>query len=112
MPKQPFGGITHSGAKPLMETFHQAVQLHQRGDLAEARRLYKIVLRKQPDHFDALHFMCVIEAQRGLRDKAEQLIRKALHVNPMSAEAHSNLGNVQRDMGKLKEALASYDRSL
>lgn len=96
----------------LPDAFRQALSFHQRGDFAEARRLYKLILREHPEHFDTLHFLGVIEAQRGSHEKAEQLLRKALRINPDSAEAHSNLGNIQRDLRKYKDALTSYDKAL
>lgn len=95
-----------------MQALHQAAALHQSGELEEARRLYKAVLRGAPDNFDALHFLGVLEAQRGRHDKADGLIRKALRVNPHSAEAWSNLGNIQRDGGRPKDALTSYAKAL
>jgi predicted O-linked N-acetylglucosamine transferase (SPINDLY family) len=96
----------------LPDAFRQALSFHQRGEFAEARRLYKLILREHPDHFDTLHFLGIIEAQRGGQEKAEQLIRKALRVNPDSAEAYSNLGNIQRDLRKHKDALTSYEKAL
>ena len=38
--------------------------------------------------------------------------RKALAIKPDYAEAHSNLGNALRDLGKLDEAVASYGQAL
>jgi protein O-GlcNAc transferase len=90
----------------------QAASAHQRGDATEARRLAKQILRKAPDHFDALHLLGIIEAQRGHHDKAAEWIGKALVVNATSAEAHANLGNVAREARRLDEALASFDASL
>jgi protein O-GlcNAc transferase len=90
----------------------QAASAHQRGDAIEARRLAKQILRKVPDHFDALHLLGIIEAQRGHHDKAAEWIGKALAVNAASAEAHANLGNVAREARRLDEALASFDASL
>jgi predicted O-linked N-acetylglucosamine transferase (SPINDLY family) len=111
MSNPPFGTFS-SGNRLPPDPFQQAVALHQRGDLNEARRLYRLVLRQKPNHFDALHLLGVLEAQRGEPDKAEELIRKALRFNPRSAEAYSNLGNIQRDRKKFKDALASYAKAL
>ena len=83
---QPFGAAVQGNRERLSNALSAAVASHQRGDLAEARRLYKLVLRESPDHFDALHLLGVVEAQRGHHDKAVQLIRDALQINPNSAE--------------------------
>jgi protein O-GlcNAc transferase len=99
-------------SEQMLGTLKQAAMLRQAGDLKEARRLLKMVLRKKPDQFDALHLMGLIEAQRGNPEKSEKFLADTIRVNPSSAEAHANLGNVQRELGKLDPALASFDRAL
>jgi protein O-GlcNAc transferase len=99
-------------SEQLLGTLKQAAMLQQAGDLKEARRLLKVVLRKQPDQFEALHLMGLIEAQRGNHEKSEKFFADTIRVNPGSAEAHANLGNVQRELGKLEPALVSFDRAL
>jgi tetratricopeptide (TPR) repeat protein len=96
----------------LLDILRQAVALHDRGELKEARRLLKHVLRKRPDQFGAVHLLGLIEAQRGNPEKAERLLFDALRANPNSAEAHANLGNIQSSLEKFEAALASYDRAL
>jgi predicted O-linked N-acetylglucosamine transferase (SPINDLY family) len=80
--------------------------------LAGARRNLKVVLRKQPQLFDALHLMGLVEAQRGHNKDAEVLLRQAVRINPASAEAHANRGNVQRALERFDDAIASYDQAL
>jgi protein O-GlcNAc transferase len=107
---QAFGAM--SQRERLSNALSEAVACHQRGDLAEARRLYKLVLRESPDHFDALHLLGVVEAQRGHHDKAVRLIRDALRINPNSAEAHFSRGNVLLQLRRHEEALAAFDKAL
>src|SRR5687767_6417788 len=82
----------------LADTLQQAVSAHQRGDLTEAKRLYRVVLRKQPRHFDALHLLGMVEAQRGRPDRAKELLDQAIKIDGTSAEVFSNLGNVHRQL--------------
>src|SRR5262245_33073739 len=91
------------------EAMQQAVGQHQLGNLVEAIRLYKIVLRRQPHHFDALHLLGLAEAQRGRMAKAEELMRQALKINSGVAEVQSNLANVLHQLGRLPESLEHYD---
>ena len=49
----------------LPEAIGQAYAFHQRGDLIEARRRYRAILKTYPDQFDALHGLGVLEAQSG-----------------------------------------------
>jgi protein O-GlcNAc transferase len=90
----------------------EAAALYQRGDAAGARRVLKIVLRKVPHHFEALHLMGLVEAQRGHHKESEILLRQAARVNPRSGEVHANRGNVLRELGRFAEAIASYDLAL
>ena len=61
------------------------------GFAAQAMRLY--------DEANAL-------ASQGLAEEAEVAYRRALAVNPRFAEAHNNLGNVLRALGRAAEAAA------
>ena len=44
-------------------------------------------------------------AQNGQLDQAAFAFDKAINIEPSSADAHNNLGNVLRGLGKLEEAL-------
>src|SRR5664279_3150979 len=44
----------------LASAFSQALALHQAGRLADAEKMYRIILKAQPDHFDSLHLLGVI----------------------------------------------------
>lgn len=90
----------------------EAVQLHQRGQLEGARRLYAQVLAAAPEHVDALHFLGVLAHQIGLHDEAIELIGRAISRAPAHADAHLNLGNVFLRVGKLDAAAACYERVL
>ena len=104
--------VARNAAPTLGDLFNEAAALYQRGDLAGARRNLKTVLRKQPQQFDALHLMGLVEARRGHHKDAEVLLRQAVRVNPNAADAHANRGNVLREMGRFDEAVASYDQAL
>ncbi len=70
------------------------------------------VLRKHPGHFDGLHLMSILEAQRGHYKDAEKLVRQALLINPNSPDAQSNRGNMLRELGDYAGAVACYDVAL
>ena len=89
-----------------------AAAFFQSGNLVEAERLCTVVLRTEPNSFDALHLLGIVAARRGRFDEADRLLSRALTINQKSPEAYSNHGNVQRARGQFAEALASYDRAL
>ena len=45
----------------------RAFELHQRGRFDEAESLCRTVLAHEPDEFDTLHLLGLIEIQRGRR---------------------------------------------
>ena len=89
----------------IPQAFDLALGHHQGGRLVEAEEIYRLILERQPDHADALHFLGVIAFQAGQNDVAVELIRRAIAVKPDYPEAYGNLGNVLRKMGRLDEAI-------
>lgn len=86
--------------------------LHQAGKLAEAEAVYREVLAREPDHFQALHFFGVLEAQRGRLVEAESLIARSLKINSQVADAFMNHARILHGLGRTDEAVRSCDRAL
>ena len=96
----------------LQTLFNRGLAFHSRGNLADAERVYRDILRQQPDHFDALHHLGVIAIQTGHMEQAADLIERAIALKPSDAAAHSNLGKALRDLNRPERALASFDRAI
>jgi tetratricopeptide (TPR) repeat protein len=90
----------------------RALDLHQRGQLAEAEQIYRSILEAEANHFDAAHLLGVIYLQRGQFDAAEQQIASAIRINPNAAAAYNNRGNALQELNRLNEAVESYDRAI
>ena len=90
----------------------QAVQLHQQGQLDPARRLYKAVLRLEPNQPDALHLLGVLALQEGKPADAILRIQRAIEVRPGSAVYHGNLGVALQAVGRLDEAREHLERAV
>jgi predicted TPR repeat methyltransferase len=95
-----------------MDRMARAVGLHRQGRLAEAETMYRAVLKKNASQPDALHFLGLLEQQRGRSDEAIRLIRRATETAPEYADAFSNLGNVLKTTGELDEAEVCYRRAI
>jgi predicted O-linked N-acetylglucosamine transferase (SPINDLY family) len=93
-------------------TLAYSLDCHRRGLLAEAQKGYRLVLKKRPRHFDALHMLGVSEKQLGNREAAMRWIKQALLVDPQSAAAHSNLASLLMDLKQFEEAVASCDKAI
>jgi predicted O-linked N-acetylglucosamine transferase (SPINDLY family) len=96
----------------LQTRFEQASALHQQGKLADAERIYREILRQQPNHFGALHLLGVIALQTRHTERAVALIRKAIGLNGNVAAAHSDLGKALLYLKHSEEALASFDQAI
>ncbi len=82
------------------------------GDLSKAETVFQGILRSEPDHSLALHFLGTIRHQQGANDKALDLIKKALVVRPDFVEALNNLGTVYKTLGRYDAAADSYRKAL
>lgn len=89
-----------------------ALRHHQNGNLQAAESIYRQILHLDADNPEALHLLGVIAYQQQDYAKAATLIGRALARKPNFADAHSNLGNVFREMGRVDEAEKSYRKAL
>ena len=101
-----------SPAPTPAQLFEQAVGAQRQGRLAEAARLHRAVLAREPGHFGALQLLGVIRAQQGQLDSAVKLLRQAVARNPAAADAHNNLGLALHGLGRHAEAAASYQQAI
>lgn len=96
----------------LAQTMQQAGAAYNRRDWAEAERLCRMVLDTDPEFFAALNLLGIIAAQSGHPADAADLLGRAAAVEPQNPGALFNYGNILRDIGRLDEALAAFDRVL
>jgi protein O-GlcNAc transferase len=94
------------------EAFQTAMSLHRQGRLRDAERLYRKVLKAEPDHSGALHHLGVVHAQQGRFDDAIGLIRSALAKDPQSSEIWSDLGVTYEAAQRHAEAIPCYEKAL
>ena len=96
----------------LAPVLQEAIGQHRVGRFAEAAELYRRVLKKMPDHFDALYSFALMRLEQGEPQEALALINKAVKGEPRAAPAHCLAGAILNTLGRRKDALASYDRAL
>lgn len=85
---------------------------HKAGRLAEAEALYAAVLVAEPENFDALNRLGILNYQRGRLDEAHRLLMAAIARNPRSHAALANLASVLLALKRFNEALETCDRAL
>ncbi|MEA2824187.1 MAG: protein O-GlcNAc transferase [Alphaproteobacteria bacterium] len=101
-----------SAGPEALNRLKQAQELHQQGRHDEAETRYRDVLAVTPDNADALHFLGVLEAQRGRYEIAADLIGRAASIAPENPFIHYNYGNVLSALNRLEESVVSFDRAL
>ena len=93
--------------------FAQAQQLHQQGHPAEAERLCRDLLQRQPAHdAEARHGLSLLRAQQGAYAEAVRLFQEAIAGNPRQPYFYVNLGEARRRLGELDLAIAACRQAL
>ncbi len=78
----------------------------------EAEQLCNSVLSENPNVFEAVYLLGVVQSSLGKNELALASYDKALALRPDFAEANYNRGNVLKKLNRLDEALASYERTI
>ena len=96
----------------LQQLLDQAVQLHQKGNLAAAEALYLRLLEAEPSNSKLLVLLGMARAQSGRPQDALDAIATAVTINPEDAEGWLAYGNALRAVGRSAEAIGAYDRAI
>jgi Flp pilus assembly protein TadD len=96
----------------VADTLAVALSHHQSGRFELAEPLYREILQREPNHFQALHLLGLLAHQTGRSDEALHLMSRAVQLRPDSAEAHYNHGIILKTAGRVEEAVASYQQAL
>src|SRR5665213_2836940 len=89
----------------------QALQHHQRGQLAEPERLYAVILAARPDHFDGLQMMGLITLAKGQHGEALRLMSAAMRTRT-TPQVLVNYGLVLNALNRHQEAVDSFDQAI
>src|SRR6266702_2137242 len=92
--------------------FEQGVAAHRTGNLAQAEKLFRQILRADAASFPALHMLGFLKAQQGHYDEAIILLTKALRQRPDDLAVLSHHAHALMAAQRFDEALAAYDRVL
>ena len=90
------------------EQIDQAVEAHNSGNLADAERVYRQVLRDEPDNTDAMHLLALLENQKGNTPIAVELLKQAIGINPQADLFHINLASIYASAGQHEAAISEY----
>ena len=98
--------------KPAESLLPAAIAAYQLGQYSEAKTICRQIVRDWSDHFDALHLLGVLELDGPAVDDAEKFLRRAVKVQPRSAEAYSNLGLACAKLKRFDEARTCQETAI
>ncbi len=108
--------LTSAAARPpgrdVSRIADKAFAAHRDGDLAQADRLSRAVLQRDPGNFAVLHLAGCVNRELGRPAEALRFLAAAVRRDAGSAAALSDLGLVQHRLERYADALASYDAAL
>lgn len=84
----------------------------QKSDLDGAERLLKKALKMAPKNSEIFRLIGIVYAFRGEPQEAIKMFDGSIKINPNNFLAHSNRGNVLKDLHQYDLALKSFDRSI
>jgi tetratricopeptide (TPR) repeat protein len=89
-----------------------AAEHQKEGRFEEAERLYRRVLRDNPNNVDALRLLALLAIRGECADDAEVLLQRAIEIAPDFNLALVDLGRLRKDQDRYSEALACFDRAI
>lgn len=92
----------------LKQQIQQATALFQAGRYEEAELLLLEIVKQTPLYANIYNMLGFIYSQQNSPDKAVELFRQALSINPGYTEARLNLAITLADMGSYSEAIREY----
>lgn len=96
----------------LAQSFQQAQNAFQGGDLWTASRVCDDMIKRAPGHPDVLHLMALVCKRQGQIRQAEEYFNASLRSKPKQPAVLSNLGNLLRQNRRYAEADRAYARAL
>jgi len=92
------------------QALQQGVNAHNQGNLQEAERLYRAILKSQPLHPDANHNLGVLAVLVNKPEVALPLFKTALSVNSKIEQFWLSYIGAMIDLGQLEDAKAVLDQ--
>ena len=94
------------------ELITQGLVHHRAGQISLAMDRYTQVLRNDPQNADALYYIAMVACDEGQFQQGIDLARRSLAFRPRQARAHNLIGQALHRMGKIKDALESFDNAI
>jgi tetratricopeptide (TPR) repeat protein len=92
--------------------YFQAMQYIQGGNLQGSELLLRQILKKKPNHSNALRLLSVIAVRHGRFELALERIEEAIIADPKNGIAYSNKGNILLALNRALEAIEVHNKAI
>ena len=96
----------------MSSLLEEALVFHKKGQLKEAEKLYKSILKSSSSNFEVIHLLGIIKIQLKQFEEATVWLNKAIIINPNNHSAFNNLGVCYKELKKYNEALNNFKNSI
>jgi tetratricopeptide (TPR) repeat protein len=100
----------HGAKVAFPEEMARAGRLERDGEGDQAEDIYRNILRRYPEHVEAMRRLAAIATQHRRYSDAEVFLQQAVKVAPDYARAWLDLSVAQLDQNKLEEAIATAEQ--
>jgi tetratricopeptide (TPR) repeat protein len=96
--------MTANALSEIASELNRGLVHHQQGELDQAQRAYRNVLKQIPEDAAALRLLATLEMQRGRHAEAFAIAGRALAASPGDAATQNTMGQVLCAQGRFDEA--------
>ncbi len=94
------------------QAMKEAIDLHSRNQLDEAKAIYNKIIKHDSSNSDAYHLLALINLVHGEIDKAKSNIVIAIDLQPNISVYHSNYGNILYQSNDLEFSIQEHKRAI
>ncbi len=91
----------------FIDEINEAAKLERNGEPGKAENIYRDILKRDPDHVEAIRLLAAVASSHVKFRDAEVLLLQAVSLTPDFARAWLDLANVQGELDKHPESVAS-----
>jgi protein O-GlcNAc transferase len=92
--------------------FSAAVQHLQAGRLGEAQSNFRQILAGDPQHYQSLHYLGMIEHRLGNTERSLDFFRRCFTIRPDYVEGYSDLAQILSELGRDADAVSACKRAI
>jgi arylsulfatase A-like enzyme/Tfp pilus assembly protein PilF len=111
------GSVAHSDRDPkdliwVVAGMDKGEALEEKGAFGEAEPIFLKILKENPENYPVLIKLASMYKKQNRRDESRTRLNQALSVSPRYAHAHYNLGAMDYEDGRFKEAAKEFETVL